>query len=168
MSTLFWKPHLLFGHQKLGDTKQTSTKKWKDKRCWSEQDKNCPLFLSTPFSWTIPQSLSQTLSKASVFSSTAQCPGRTSSVKPPDRTTTSSVELVLSGSIFPPRLQWNWSPHSFCHALTAAILSFLAGLLPLSKAFIVYKAVLLVSYWKKRKTDHITLLFQFLHWLPIQ
>ena len=28
----------------------------------------------------------------------------------------STVELVLSGSIFPPRLPGNWSPHSFCHA----------------------------------------------------
>ena len=42
-------------------------------------------------------------------------------------------------SIFPPRLPWNWSPHSFCHALTTAILSFLAGLLPLNKAFVAYR-----------------------------
>ena len=48
---------------------------------------------------TIPQSLSLTLSKASAFSSTAHCPWRTSSVKPPNPTT-SSVELVLSGVSF--------------------------------------------------------------------
>ena len=62
----------------------------------------------------------------------------------------------MSGSFFPLRLQWSWSPHSFCHALTTAILSFLACLLPLSKAFVTYRTVLLASYWKKHKTDHIT------------
>ena len=36
------------------------------------------------------------------FSSTAHCPWSTSSVKPPSPATTSSVELVVSGSIFPP------------------------------------------------------------------
>ena len=30
---------------------------------------------------------------------------------------TSSIEPVLSGSIFPMRLQWNWLPHSHCHTL---------------------------------------------------
>ena len=95
-------------------------------------------------------------------------PWRTSSVKPPNPATASSVELVLSRSIFPPRLQWNWSPHSFCHTLTTAILSFLGRLLPLSNAFVPHRTVLLTSYWKKRKTDDITPLFQFLHWLPIQ
>ena len=31
-----------------------------------------------------------------------------------------------------------------------------------------YKMCVLVSYWKKHKINYITLLFQFLHWLPIQ
>ena len=39
-----------------------------------------------------------------------------------------------------------WSPGSFCQALTTAVLSFLACLLPLSKAFVAYKTVLLASY----------------------
>ena len=58
----------------------------RQKRCSSEQDKNCPLFLSTPFSWTIPQSLSLTLSKASAFSSTAHCPWKISSNCPQQHT----------------------------------------------------------------------------------
>ena len=70
-----------------------------------------------------------------------------SSVKPSNPATTSSVELVLSGSIFPPRLQWNWSPQSFCHALTTAVLSFLACLLLPSKAFVDYRTVLFASHW---------------------
>ena len=113
-------------------------------------------------------SLSLILSKSSAFSSTAHCPWRTSSAKPPNPATISSVELVLS------TLQWNWSLHSFCHASTTAVLSFLAGLLPLSLAFVAYRTVLVGSYWEKReekntsKTDHITPLFQFFHWLPIQ
>ena len=59
------------------------------------------------------------------------------------------------------------SPHSFFHTSTTAVLSFLAGLLPLSIDFIAYRTVLLASYWKNMKliTSH---LFQFLHWLPIQ
>ena len=50
--------------------------------------------------------------------------------------------------------------------------SFMACLLPLSKTFVAYRTVLLASDWKekkrKRKTDHIIPLCQFLHWLPIQ
>ena len=76
------------------------------------------------------------LSKASAFSSTAHCQWTASSVKPPNPATTSSVELVLFENIFPLMLRWNWSPHSFCHASTTAILSFLGCLLPLSKAFV--------------------------------
>ena len=122
------------------------------KRYSSEQDKNCPQFSSKPFSLTIPQSLSLTLPWVSAFSSTAHCLRWTSSVKPPNPATTSSVELVLPGSIFPPKPQWNlhiWTPHSSCLTLTTAILSFLACLLPLSKAFVAYRTVLLASYWKK-------------------
>ena len=40
----------------------------------------------------------------------------------------------------------NWSLHSFCHALSTAILSFLAGLLPLSKAFVAHRTVLPATY----------------------
>ena len=54
----------------------------RQKRCSSEQDKNCPPFPSTPFSLMIPQFLSLTLSKTSAFSLTARCPWKTSSVKP--------------------------------------------------------------------------------------
>ena len=35
-------------------------------------------------------------------------------------------------------------------------------------AFVTNRTVPLASYWKKHKTNHITPLFQFLHWLPIQ
>ena len=91
-------------------------------------------------------SLSLTLSKASAFSSTAHSPWRTSLVKPPNPAATSSVELVLSGSIFSPRLQRNWSPHSFCHASTTAVLSFLVFLLSLFIAIFAYRTVLLALY----------------------
>ena len=131
---------LLLGHQWLVDTKQTSTKWWKDSsdaRRNKKRKKKSSFFPSTPFSLTIPQSYSLTLSKASAFSSTAHCPWRASSAKQPNRAATSSVESVLSGSIFPMRrLQWNWPPHSFCHASTTAVLSFLVCLLPLSTAFV--------------------------------
>ena len=85
---------------------------WKDRCNTCKKKTNGQSFLSTPFSLTIPQSLSLTLSKVSVFSSTAHCPWityqsnlqillwRTSSVKPPNPTTTSSVESMLSRSIF--------------------------------------------------------------------
>ena len=81
---------------------------------------------------------------------------------------TCTIESVLSGSIFPMRLQWNWSPHSHCHASTTAVLYFLAGLFPLSTSIIAYRTVLLTSYWKNAKTEHISPLFQSLYWLPIQ
>ena len=51
--------------KKLYDTKQISTVK-RQNRCWSEQGKNCSSFSSKPFSLTIPQSLSRTLSKLSL------------------------------------------------------------------------------------------------------
>ena len=73
------------------------------------------------------------------------------------------------------------------HSVTLWLLplSSLARLLPLSKAIVAYRTVLLASYWKKtgkkkkkkkekkrhtrtRKTAHITPLFQYFHWLPIQ
>ena len=78
---------------------------------------------------------SLTLLKPLASSSTAHCLWRTSSAKQLNPATTSSVELVLSGSIFPPRLQWNcMSPHSFCHASTTAFFSFLVSLLPAENA----------------------------------
>ena len=52
--------------------------------------------------------------------------------------------------------------------MSTAVLAFLAGLLPLFVTCIAYRTVLLISCWKKHKTDHITPLFQFLRWLPIQ
>ena len=41
----------------------------------------------------------------------------------------------------------------FCHALTTAILSFLACLLPPSKAFVAYRTVLLASYGKQQQQN---------------
>ena len=50
------------------------------------------------------------------------------------------------------------------------MLAFLVFLLSFSIAFGAFRTVLLVSSWRKkntRKSDHITPLFQSLHWLPI-
>ena len=59
------------------------------------------------------------------------------------------LELVLSGSIFSPKLRWNWMPsHSFCHTSTTDIFSFLVCLLPLSIAFVAFRTVLFALYWK--------------------
>ena len=113
------------------------------------------------------------LSKASAFFSTAHCPWRTSSVKPPNPATTSSVERVLSESIFPPRLQWNRMVTSFILSRLDYRSSLLSG--PL--VFSVHNLRCIQNCAarpipkkkkKKSKTDHITLLFQFFHWLPIQ
>ena len=72
--------------------------------------------------------------------------------------------IALFGSIFPSRLRWNWSPSSVCHTLT--ILQF-STFWPSCFLFITFRTVLLASSWKKHKTNHITPLFQKLHWLPI-
>ena len=61
---------LQLNNEKTSDAHRNKTKK------------KCPLFVSTPLSLTIPQSLSLTLSKTSAFSLTARCPWKTSSVKP--------------------------------------------------------------------------------------
>ena len=58
-----------------------------------------------------------------------------------------------------------WSSHSFYHALTTQVLSFLVFLLPLSIAFGAFRTMLLVSSWKDVKLT--TPLFQTLQWLPI-
>ena len=72
------------------------------------------------------QSLSLTFLTHSMFCSAAHCPWGTSLSKLPNPATTSAVELVLSGSIFTPKLQWNWMPsHSFCHTSTTETFSFL-------------------------------------------
>ena len=101
---------------KLDDTNKLQQSSEKTENS-SEQDKNCPPFLSTPFS-LIPQSLSLTLSKASVFSLTAHCPWRASSVKPPNQlcrisfvrkylSTEATVKLATSHSVTPGLLQFS-------------------------------------------------------------
>ena len=84
----------------------------------------------------------------SAFSLTAQCPWRTSLVKPPNPATTSSIQLVVSMSIFPPRLQWSLSSNSFYYPVTTVILSFLACQLPQSIAFVTFRTVL--APWGKK------------------
>ena len=122
--------------------------KRKDRSDAHQNKTKTPLFLSTPFSLAIPQSLFLTLSKALAFFSTAHCPWRTSSVKQSNPDTTSSIELVLSRSIFlPTEAAVKLATSLILSRLP--ILSILACLLPLSKAFIAYRAVLLASYWKK-------------------
>ena len=130
----------------LVKTRQTSTEQWKDRSSARQNKTKTVLHFRQHHCLKIPQSLSLTLSKASAFSSTAHWPWRTSLVKPPNPAATSSVELVLSGSIVSPRLQRNWSPHSFCHASTTAALSFLVCLLPLSIAIVAYRTVLFALY----------------------
>ena len=137
----------------------------RQKRCSSEQDKNCPPFLSTPFRVTIPQSLSLTvnslgvlldsiLSMENFISQTAKsCYYQLCRI--------SSAWKYLSTET---TVKLPWPPGSFCHALTTAVLSRLACLLPLSIAFVAYKtAARLIlkkttqkTHTHKRKTDHIT------------
>ena len=101
----------------------------------------CPLFRSTPLSWTIPQSLSLTLSKASAFSSTAHCPWRL------------ELHQLNRQIVLPPAPSNYFCPEvSFhrgysetghlTHPVTPQLLQFspfLAGLPPLSKFFVAYK-----------------------------
>ena len=90
----------------------------RQKQCSSEQDKKCPLFLSTPFSLTIPQSLSltvkshglllySTLSMENFISQTAKSLyyhlRRISSVLK-YLSTEATVKLVTSFTSVPPRL----------------------------------------------------------------
>ena len=57
---------------------------------------------------------------------------------------------------------------SFCHVSTTAVLFFLVFLLPLSISLRRFLSELCCGpHLKKRKTDHITPLFQSLHWLPV-
>ena len=145
---------------------QTSIAK-NQKRCSSEQDKNCPPLPSTPFSLTIPQSLSLTLSKASAVSSTAHCPWRTSSANRQILLLTSSVELVLSGSIF--RRGYSETGH-LTHSVTPWPLQFslfwpACCLCPKPSS---HSELCCSPHTEKGKTDHITPKFQFLHWFPIQ
>ena len=113
----------------------------------------------------IPQSHSLTLSKASAFSSTAHCSWRTSLDKPPNPATTSSAELVLPESIFPPRLQ------KMVTSLISSSLDYCSSLLPGLPASVHSPrpiqncAVSLIP--PKRKTDHIISLSEPLHWLLI-
>ena len=90
-------------------------------------------------------------------------------VKPPNPVSISLAELALFGSIFHRDYgETVRSPHSFCHAFTTAIPSFLVCLFPLSIAFGVFRTVLLASSGrgggkgkkkrkrKTRKTDYTT------------
>ena len=110
-------------------------------------------------SLAIPQSQPLALWKASAFSSTAHCLRSTSLDKPPNPATTCSVELVLSGSIFLSRLQWNWPPHSLYHASSTAIPPFLVCLLPLvnSLRHIENYAARFILKNKKQHQKHIQL-----------
>ena len=105
-------------------------------------DKNCPPFLPMPFSLTV------------AFSSTAHCPWRISSVKPPKScyyqpVLSGSMKLVTSLSLscldYCDSLLYGlpaYSVHSLHH------ISFMAGLLTLSIAFITYRTVLLSLHSK--------------------
>ena len=57
--------------------------------------------------------------------------------------------------------------NSFCHASTAAVLSFLAFLLPLIHSLRCIQNCAARLILKKRKADHITPLFHSLYLLPI-
>ena len=103
--------------------------------------------------------LSQVLLIASAFSSTTHCACKTSLTKPLNPVTTSFAKSALSGGIFPLRLQRNWSPHSFCHALITTFPSFVVFLLPLSIAFSAFRTVLLTSSWKNVKLTTSVLYF---------
>jgi len=65
-----------------------------------------------------------------VFFSMTYCLWKMPSVKPPNPVHTSFIKLAV-WKYLSTELQWNWSPHSFCHTSTTAILFFLACLLPL-------------------------------------
>ena len=93
------------------------------------------------------------------FFSMTHCLWKMPSVKPPNPVSTSFIKLAV-WKYLSTELQWNWSPHSFCHTSATAILFFLASLLPLMNC-----AAHLIL--KKHKTDHITPLLQSIHWLPV-
>ena len=141
----------------------------RQKRCSSEQDKNCPLFLSTPFSLTIPQSLSLTVKSLGVLlDSILSMENFISQIAKfcyyqLRRISSAQKYLSTEATVTLP-----WSPGSFCHALTTAVLSLLACLLPLSIAFVAYKTaarLILKKTHVKLNTSH---LFQFFHWLPTE
>ena len=94
---------------------------------------------------------------------------RTLSVKLPNPATTSSVELVLSGNLY---LSTKATVKLFtslilsCHGYCSSLLSSLPATSVQSLRCTQNCAACFIL--KKSKTDPITTLFQFLHWLPIQ
>ena len=123
-------------------------------------------FCQYPSAWQYHSPSLRLCQKPQVFSSTARCPWKTSSVKPPNPAITSSVELVCL------EVSFHWG-HSETGHLTHSVMPWLLQFSPFWLAFFLCPqpsshncaAQLIV---KKRKTNYITPLFEFLHWLPIQ
>ena len=116
---------------------------------------DCPLFPSTPINWTIPGSFFLTVK------SLGDLLGSSESIENLISQTFKSCcyqlwRIISVRKYVPPRLQWDWSHCSYCHALTTAILSFFVCLLHLSIAFVAFRTVLLVPSLKKCKTDTVT------------
>ena len=109
----------------------------RQKRCCTEQDKNYPPLLAAPFGLTtITQPLCLTVKGIGVLLATLSMGNfinQTSKFSYYQLRPISSTRKYLSTEA---TVKLPWSPGSFCHALTTAILSFPVCLLPLSIAFV--------------------------------
>ena len=127
------------------------------KRRPSERDNICPSFSSTSFKLTIPQFHYMTV-KSLGFLLDSILSMENFICQIAKSATTSSVELVLPGSIFPPRLQWNCHGH-LAHSVKPWLPQFslfwpACFLCP--KPLSHTKLCCSPHTEKTRKTDHIT------------
>ena len=84
-------------------------------------------------------------------------------IEPPNPAASSYIKLVLSGSIFPLRLYWNWSPHLFRHSLIPAMLSFLVYLLPVCSLYRIQHCAARLILKKRVKLTTSLLCFNLSH-----
>jgi len=126
------------------------------KRCSSKQNKNCPLFLPTLFSLAISQSQSDSVKSPGVLLYNTL--SMKNVISEASKSCYYFADLALCRSIFPTKL-WIWSPHSFCHASTTALLSFLVCLIPVSMPSL--HSQLCWSSWKKKNPLHLCSIHAF-------